>query len=104
MKVVQITPRAKARLFSVLVRREAEIRKKGRGTFSRTGAARAGAALWKHKRFQGSVNLKRDAAEVVTAKVRSRTPENERQLLSAFLGFVDRQCGDQVQTILIDYR
>ncbi len=38
-----------------------------------------------------------------TAKVRAATPEDERKLLSSFLGFVDRHAGDQVTTITIHY-
>jgi len=29
--------------------------------------------------------------------------EEERKLLSSFLGFVDRHCGDGVSTIMIQY-
>ncbi len=103
MKVVQISPRGKSSLYSVLVKREAAIRAGGRGTFVRSGRKTARAATWKHKRFRGSVNLKRDDGEAVTAKVRSSSPEDERKLLSSFLGFVDRQCGDEVASIRIDY-
>ena len=41
---------------------------------------------------------------IVTAKVRAATPEDERKLLSSFLGFVDRHSGDRVDTITIRYR
>jgi hypothetical protein len=43
-------------------------------------------------------------SEAVTAKVRASTPEDERKLLSSFLGFVDRHAGDQVTSITIHYR
>ena len=38
------------------------------------------------------------------AQVRAATPEDERKLLSSFLGFVDRHSEDQVATITIHYR
>ncbi len=103
MKIVEITPRKKAPIYVGLVKREAAIRKNGRGTFSRKGPARARASTWSHKRFKGSVNLKREDAELVTAKIHSRTPEDEGSLLKAFLGFVDRHFGHQVATITIHY-
>jgi hypothetical protein len=103
MKIVEITPREKSPMYGGLVKREAAIRKNGRGTFSRRGPARAGAATWSHKRFKGSVSLKRAGGEMVTAKIRSRTAEDEGSLLKAFLGFVDRHFGDQVATITIHY-
>ncbi len=61
MKTVEILPRKKSPLYSTLVRREAAIRLKGLGTFARSGPKRQGSATWKHKRFKGSVNLKRGA-------------------------------------------
>jgi len=104
MKLVEITPRQKTKLYAALVKKEADIRGRGRGTFFRAGRKAAARAEWKHKKFQGSIQLARGDAEVVTAKVRSRKLEEERQLLSSFLGFVDRHCGDGVSTILIEYR
>jgi len=103
MKIVEVTPRKKSALYAGLVKREAAIRRNGRGTFSRRGPARASTAVWNHKRFKGSVNLRREAAELVSAKIRSPTPEDEGKLLKAFLGFVDRHFGDQVATITIHY-
>ena len=41
MKIVEITPRKKSSLYGGLVKREAEIRKRGRGTFARKGPMRA---------------------------------------------------------------
>jgi hypothetical protein len=103
MKTVEISPRDKSAIYSTLVKREAAIRQNGRGTFVRSGLKRAGSAIWKHKKFNGSVNLKRGPAEAVTARIRSSQPEDERRLLNSFLGFVDRQCGDQVLSITIHY-
>ena len=70
----------------------------------RVGRTSQRAARWKHKKFKGTLQLNRDASERVTAKVRASTPEDERKLLSSFLGFVDRHAGDQVTTITIHYR
>jgi hypothetical protein len=103
MKIVEITPRRKSSLYNHLVKREADIRKGGRGTFARKGPKRAGATTWNHKRFKGSVSLSREEEELVRAKVSSRTPEDEGGLLKAFLGFVDRHFGPQVATITIHY-
>jgi hypothetical protein len=104
VKLVEIVPRPRARLFGTLVAREAAIRKAGRGTYMRVGRKSASAARWKHKKYAGSVELKRGDGEHVTAKIRAAPPEIERRLLSSFLGFVDRHSGDQVDTITIRYR
>jgi hypothetical protein len=103
MKTIEIAPRKQAPLYATLVKREAEIRQGGRGTFVRAGRKTAGGATWRHKKYKGSVSLRRGAAEVVTAKVRSPAPEDERRLLNSFLGFVDRQCGERVSSITIHY-
>ena len=104
MKIVEIVPRARAHLYGTLVAKEAAIRKSGRGTYVRVGRKSQRAARWKHKKFKGSLELNRGVSEAVTAKVRASTPEDERKLLSSFLGFVDRHAGDQVTTITIHYR
>jgi len=103
MKIVEILPRKKSALYSILVKRQAAIRRTGRGTFVRSRPGGQGSATWKHKKYKGSVSLKRGAAEVVTAKIRSSVREDERRLLNSFLGFVDRQCGEQVLSITIHY-
>src|SRR5216684_3657377 len=104
MKVIQIVPRARTRLFDALVKKEADIRSNGRGTFYRVGRATRSAAKWKHKRYQGSVSLGRAAAsELVTAKLRTRAAStDEWQLLRAFLGFVERHFGDRLATVTIN--
>jgi hypothetical protein len=104
MKVVEIVPRERARLFGILVAKEAAIRKNKRGTYVRVGRKTRDSSRWKHKNFRGSVHLKRGHSEVVTANIRAPTAEDERKLLSSFLGFVDRHSGDQVATITIQYR
>jgi hypothetical protein len=103
MKVVEIVPRERIRLYGILVAKEAAIRKNKRGTYMRVGRKTRDRARWKHKNFRGSVHLKRDASERVTATIRAPTPEDERKLLSSFLGFVDRHSGDQVATVTIHY-
>ena len=104
MKLVEITPLRKAHLYNTLVKREAEIRKAGKGTFARKGPQRARAAKWSHKRFKGSVSLTREDEEMLSAKIRSPTSEDEGSLLKAFLGFVDRHAGTHVATITIHYQ
>ncbi len=102
MKVVQIVPRGKVRLFGAIVKKEAAIRKNDRGTFYRAGRAKQNAAKWSHKRYKGSVSLRHGEDETVTAQVRS--PDQEWQMLSAFLGWLNRHFGDQVMAVNIQYK
>jgi hypothetical protein len=104
MKVVEILARDRTNLYATLVAKEAAIRKGGRGTYIRVGRRSQSSARWKHKMYSGSVQLARGQLGMVTAKIKATTPEDERKLLSSFLGFVDRHSGDQVDTIKIQYR
>jgi hypothetical protein len=101
MKVVQIVPRGKVHLYGAIVKKEAAIRKNDRGTFYRAGRKKQNEAKWNHKRYKGAVNLKRGDDEIVTARVRS--PNEEWQMLSAFLGWVNRHFGDRVTAVNITY-
>ena len=65
MKLVQIVPRQRVRLYGAIVKKEADIRKNDRGTFYRTGRKKQNEAKWNHKRFKGSVALKRGNDETV---------------------------------------
>jgi hypothetical protein len=104
MKLLQIVPRNGTRLYGAMVKREAEIRKSGRGTFSRAGRKRASAARWKHARYAGSISLQRAPSEMITVKIKSPDQGDEARLLSAFLGWIGRHFGAEVQTINIQYQ
>jgi hypothetical protein len=100
MKLVQIIPLKQSRLYGAIVKKQAEISRQRPGAFSRAGTKTANKAKWKHVRFKGWINLKRERTEIVTAKVNSA----DWQLLSAFVGWIDRHFGDQVQSVTIHYR
>jgi hypothetical protein len=86
MKLVQIIPLKRKRLYGATVKKEAEIRKNRAGAFHRAGARKPNKARWRHAKFEGWIDLKRERSEMVTAKVKS----DDWQLLAAFVGWVDR--------------
>jgi len=102
MKLLQIVPRDGRRFFDAIVQKQADIRKNGRGTFSRTGPKRRNAAHWVHAKFTGSIDLER-ASGLVTAKVKSRDEVDESNLCRAFLGWIDRHFGDELVSVTIQY-
>jgi hypothetical protein len=102
MKLLQIVPRDGRRFFDSIVRRQDEIHKNGRGTFSRTGPKRRNTAHWVHAKFTGSVDLGRSPSHV-SAKVKSRNKSDESKLCTAFLGWVDRHFGDELASVTIQY-
>jgi hypothetical protein len=100
MKLVQIMPIERKRLYGAMVKKEAEIRKRRVGAFHRAGAKKRDKARWRHVRFKGWIDLEREGSEVVTAKVNSA----DWQLLAAFVGWIDRHFGDQVHAVTIQYQ
>lgn len=103
MKLIDIEPAGRAKLFDALIEKEDAIRSAGRGTFFRDGPARRNSATWKHRAYPGRVELKREETAAVSARIRTNDKAREWQMLSAFLGFVDRHFGDRIEAINIRY-
>lgn len=103
MRIVDIEPNARVKLFDALQRKEAAIRNAGRGTFFLAGRKLKNSAKWKHKAYPGEITLKRQDERSVSAKIRSHAKTGEWQMMSAFLGFVDRHFGDEIASISIRY-
>jgi hypothetical protein len=104
MKVVQIVPRDGTRLYGAIVKKQADIRKSGRGTFARVGTRKRNAARWSHVRYKGSINLEAGMSDAVNVEIKSPEKGDEARLLSSFLGWLDRHFGDQVSAVNIQYQ
>jgi hypothetical protein len=104
MKTLQIVPRGGSSLYGAMIRKQAEIRRGGRGTFSRAGARKSNAARWTHVRYKGSIDLKPGEAAAVSAKIKSPDSGDEARLLSSFLGWIDRHFGKQISSVNIQYQ
>jgi hypothetical protein len=103
MKLLEILPSDRTHLYSAMIKKQAEIRRSGRGTFSRTSAGKK-AARWTHVRYKGSINLEPGPAQAVEAVVKSPDRGDEARLLSSFLGWLDRHFGEHLSSINITYR
>lgn len=103
MITVTVTPSAEANLYSLLTKKEIELRRIGKGTLHRAAAKKAGQAKWTHARYPGWVNLQGCIGNMVVATVQSRTPEQEWQLLSSLVGFVHRHFREEIASINIAY-
>jgi hypothetical protein len=102
MKLLQIVPRDGTQLFGAMIRKQAEIRRSGRGTFSRAAGGKR-AARWKHVRYRGSIELKAGEAHAVDARIKSPDHGDEARLTSSFLGWLDRHFGDKLSSVHIQY-
>jgi hypothetical protein len=104
MKLLQIVPRDGTRLYGAMIKKQAEIRRAGRGTFSRAGARKRNAARWIHVRYKGSINLEPGLSEAVEVAIKSPEDGDEARLLSAFLGWLDRHFGEHLSSVNIQYQ
>jgi hypothetical protein len=104
MKTLQIEPRGGTRLYGAMIRKQAEIRRSGRGTFSRARARKRNAARWTHVRYKGSIALEPGSADEVKVEIKSPERGDEARLLSSFLGWLDRHFGDELSSVRIQYQ
>jgi hypothetical protein len=104
MKIIQIVPCKELRLYAALIKKETDIRKKGLGTFYRAAVKKGNSTKWRHKAYRGWIDLERGLSEVALAEIHAPAPEQEWQILSAFLGFVDRHFDNKILAITIHYR
>jgi hypothetical protein len=104
MKLLQIVPRDGGSLYGAMIKKQAEIRRRGRGTFSRAGAKKRNAARWTHVRYKGSVSLEPGSADAVDVAIKSPERGDEARLLSSFLGWLDRHFGKHIASVNIEYR
>jgi len=104
MKLLQIVPRHGTRLYGAMIKKQAEIRRSGRGTFSRAGAKKRNAARWTHVRYKGSIDLNSGEADAVSARIKSSDRGDEARLLSSFLGWLDRHFGKEISSVNIQYQ
>jgi hypothetical protein len=104
MKLLKIIPRDDAHLYGAMIRKQAEIRRAGRGTFLRARVRKRDAARWTHVRYKGSINLEPGPSKSVEAVIKSPDRGDEARLLSSFLGWLDRHFGERLSTISIEYR
>jgi hypothetical protein len=103
MKRLQIVPRDGSGFFGAVIKKQADIRKLGRGTFMRASGGKR-AARWTHLRYKGSLRLKPGADNAVEVEIKSPERGDEARLLSSFLGWMDRHFGDRLASVNIEYR
>ena len=101
MKLLQIVPRERTRLYGAMIKKQAEIRKSGRGTFFRAAARKRNAARWTHVRYKGSISSNPALADAVEVAIKSPERGDEARLLSSFLGWLDRHFGDELSSVNI---
>jgi hypothetical protein len=100
MKIVQVVPRpeVKPQLKTLLKKKELELR----GTS--TTFVRQKEGRWKHKKYPGWIHWEGTACGILIAKIQSRKESSDWQLLQAFVGYLDRHFGTEIESINVLYR
>ena len=102
IKVI-VTTWERENLYGMLVKKEVALRKRKQGTLHVASGKKANEATWKHASYPGRVRFQKCLGGVVCAVVKSRSHDSEWQLLSSFIGFLDRHFRDSVSNITISY-
>lgn len=100
MKIVQIVPKSgiETKLKTLLRSKAAELRGKP------TAFHRDRRNRWKHVKYPGWINLTETSGSMLIAEIHTKVERAEWQLLQAFIGYVDRHIGKNIESISIYYR
>ena len=100
MKIVQVVskPGSDARLKTLLKGTERTLRG-SHTTFRRMREGR-----WKHVKYPGWIQWDEAPGNLLVAEIHTKVRDHEWQILDAFIGYLDRHLGDQIEGISIYYR
>ena len=100
MKIVQVVPISKigSKMKALLKDKEKELRG------SSTTFYRSRKGKWKHVKYSGWINWDKTKGGLLVAKVQTKKEEDEWKLLQAFIGYLDRNLGKNIESISIYFR
>ena len=100
MKILQVVPRpgTESKLKALLKGAERHLRGP-HTTFLRVREGR-----WKHAKYPGWVQWDGAPGGLLVAEIRTKVKDHEWQMLQAFIGYLDRHLGEQVESISVYYR
>ena len=101
---IQIVPRNGEQLYSLLVKKEIELRRRNTGTFRRAAGKQKNRTKWMHASYPGWIKMQRTIGGGIAAEIGTKGKAGgEWQIIHAFLGFVDRHFADHVESVNIQY-
>ena len=100
MKILQVVPKAgiDSKLKALLKTTERNLRGP-HTTFWRVREGR-----WKHVKYPGWIQWDQAAGGLLVAEIQSKVKDHEWQVLQAFVGYLDRHLGEQIESISVYYR
>lgn len=100
---VTVIPRGRENLYGCLVKREVALRRQNSGTLHRWTSKKKGEEKWQHTQYPGWIRFQKCLGGTLVALVQARKPGEEWQLLSSFVGFLDRHFRASLASISITY-
>ncbi len=98
---ITIIPKDCENLYGMLIAKEKELRPKG--AFYRVPSSFRASTKWHHKDYDGWVWLSKGMRGVVIAMIESRNRAKAWEILSDFVGFLDKYFRDEIAAINIHY-
>jgi hypothetical protein len=100
MKILQVVsrPGTKARLKTLLKNTERQLRG-SHTTFRRTREGR-----WRHVKYPGWIHWDETPGNMLVAEIQTKVKDHEWQTLQAFIGYLDRHLGEEIESISVYYR
>ena len=100
MKILQVVPKpgTNGALKAALKKTERNLRGP-HTTFHREREGR-----WKHAKYPGWIQWDEAPGGLLVAEIHSRAKDHEWQMMDAFIGYLDRHLGEQIESIAVYYR
>lgn len=100
MKILQVVPKpgTDSKLKTLLKSTERNLRGP-HTTFHRMREGR-----WKHVKYPGWIQWDDAAGGLLVAEIHTKVKDHEWQMMDAFIGYLDRHLGEQIESISIYYR
>lgn len=100
MKIVQVVPKSEidSKLKKLLKNKAKELRGKP------TAFHRKREGRWKHVKYPGWINWDETKGGLLVAEIQTKKEGTEWQLLQAFIGYLDRHLGENIESISIYYQ
>jgi|SRR5579859_3590100 len=98
---ITVVPRNEENLYGALITKEQELRPKG--MFVRAPGRFHGYTKWHHKKYDGWVWLRQAMNGVLVVEIDSKNQGKVWEILSGFIGFLDRYFKNSISSISINY-
>ena len=100
MKILQVVPKpgTNSKLKTILKNTERNLRGP-HTTFRREREGR-----WKHVKYPGWIQCDQAPGGLLVAELHTKVKDHEWQMMDAFIGYLDRHLGEQIESISVYYR